>query len=166
MSSSSEPLRIYFCASIRAGRQDADLYRLIIDKLKTYGRVLTEHIADMAPWDAAHLTEFPSGQTSLDKDKAIFATDMNWLESADVVVAECTQPSLGVGFELGVAWKLNKSTLCLYRPINNTGVSGLSAMIRGVDEHTSNDRWKIVDYDSVDQLDEIFAQFIAQHLHS
>jgi hypothetical protein len=56
MSSSSVPLQIYFCASIRAGRQDADLYRIIIDKLRTYGRVLTEHIADTAPWDASHLT--------------------------------------------------------------------------------------------------------------
>lgn len=33
-----------------------------------------------------------------------------------VVVAECTIPSLGVGFELGVAWKLDLPTLALYRP--------------------------------------------------
>ncbi len=37
---------IYFCGSIRGGRDDAALYRRIIDQLKEYGDVLTEHIAD------------------------------------------------------------------------------------------------------------------------
>ena len=37
---------IYFCGSIRAGRDDAALYKRIIDQLKDYGEVLTEHIGD------------------------------------------------------------------------------------------------------------------------
>lgn len=37
---------IYFCGSIRGGREDAALYRRIIAQLKKYGDVLTEHIAD------------------------------------------------------------------------------------------------------------------------
>lgn len=37
---------IYFCGSIRGGREDAALYKRIIDQLKQYGDVLTEHIAD------------------------------------------------------------------------------------------------------------------------
>lgn len=37
---------IYFCGSIRGGREDAALYRRIIAQLKEYGDVLTEHIAD------------------------------------------------------------------------------------------------------------------------
>lgn len=37
---------IYFCGSIRGEREDAALYRRIIDQLKEYGEVLTEHIAD------------------------------------------------------------------------------------------------------------------------
>ena len=37
---------IYFCGSIRAGRDDAALYRRIIDQLKEYGEVLTEHVGD------------------------------------------------------------------------------------------------------------------------
>ena len=39
-------LKIYFCGSIRAGRDDAALYAKIIDNLKTYGTVLTEHVGD------------------------------------------------------------------------------------------------------------------------
>ena len=33
-----------------------------------------------------------------------------------VVVAEVTQPSLGVGYELGRAKAMNKKILCLFRP--------------------------------------------------
>ena len=39
-------LKIYFCGSIRAGRDDAPLYVRIIDHLKTYGTVLTEHVGN------------------------------------------------------------------------------------------------------------------------
>lgn len=38
--------KIYFCGSIRGGRQDADLYARLITMLKGYGTVLTEHIGD------------------------------------------------------------------------------------------------------------------------
>ena len=37
---------IYFCGSIRGGRDDAALYKRIIDRLKQYGEVLTEHVGD------------------------------------------------------------------------------------------------------------------------
>ncbi len=39
-------LKIYFCGSIRAGRQDADLYARLIKQLQSYGKVLTEHVGD------------------------------------------------------------------------------------------------------------------------
>ena len=45
MSSQTKRL-IYFCGSIRGGRDDAPIYKRIIDQLKVYGEVLTEHIAD------------------------------------------------------------------------------------------------------------------------
>ena len=37
---------IYFAGSIRAGRTDAVLYSSIVQKLKKYGTVLTEHVGD------------------------------------------------------------------------------------------------------------------------
>ena len=37
---------IYFAGSIRAGRQDAGLYAKIVQILKKYGLVLTEHVGD------------------------------------------------------------------------------------------------------------------------
>ena len=39
---------IYFCGSIRAGRQDVDLYSRIIDQLEHFGQVLTPFVGDKA----------------------------------------------------------------------------------------------------------------------
>ena len=37
---------IYFAGSIRAGRSDAQLYYKLVEILKKYGTVLTEHVGD------------------------------------------------------------------------------------------------------------------------
>ncbi|CAH1792538.1 unnamed protein product [Owenia fusiformis] len=112
---------IYFCGSIRGGRQDADLYQRIIKKLKKYGKVLTEFVGSdelMGELDA-----------TLDNDEVkIHNNDIGWLSTSSAVVAEVTQPSLGVGYELGRAVAMDKKVLCLYRPQPD---KLLSAMIRG-----------------------------------
>ena len=36
--------KIYFCGSIRGGRDDAEIYARIIKYLQAYGQVLTEHV--------------------------------------------------------------------------------------------------------------------------
>ena len=50
-----------------------------------------------------------------------------WLNEADVLVAEVTSPSLGVGYEIGKAEELGKPILCLYQ----YNEKKLSAMIGG-----------------------------------
>lgn len=40
------PRSVYFCGSIRGGREDQALYALIVSRLRLYGKVLTEHVAD------------------------------------------------------------------------------------------------------------------------
>ncbi len=47
-SAMSSRRQIYFAGSIRGGRQDQALYLEIIERLKKYGEVLTEHIGDAA----------------------------------------------------------------------------------------------------------------------
>ena len=39
-------MKIYFAGSIRGGRNDVDLYLQIIEHLKQYGEVLTEHVGN------------------------------------------------------------------------------------------------------------------------
>ncbi|CAF3266818.1 unnamed protein product [Rotaria socialis] len=110
-------MNIYFCGSIRGGRQDVAIYQQIVACLKSYGPVLTEHVA------------FPELEIQKNlNDAEILERDMQWLAQSQVVVAEVTQPSLGVGFEIARAITLNKPVLCLFRPSSGTR---LSALIRG-----------------------------------
>lgn len=111
-------MKIYFSGSIRGGRQDAALYRELIGELKKYGTVLTEHI----------------GHETIDhglSDPDIYKQDMDWLRESDLIVAEVTTPSLGVGYEIGHAVAMGKRVICLYRTGNG---SRLSAMISGAPE--------------------------------
>ncbi|MCR5176863.1 MAG: nucleoside 2-deoxyribosyltransferase [Anaerovibrio sp.] len=124
-------MKIYFAGSIRGGRQDAELYRKVIAALKEKHQVLTEHVGDLS----ISIVE--------DKgDKAIYEQDTAWLRECDVVVAECTQVSLGVGYELAYAEAHNKEVHIFYRP-NETQ---LSAMLSG------NEYFKIHRYNSEDEL--------------
>jgi len=117
MEGSKQELRIYFCGSIRGGRQDAKLYNDLIGFMKNFGNVLTEHIGRP---DLVDEREIPPSQ--------VHERDLTWLRSADLVIAEVSTPSLGVGYELGRALEIGKPILCLFR--KQEGKS-LSAMISG-----------------------------------
>ena len=112
-------MKIYFAASIRGGRGDADIYRQLIAYLGKFGKVLTEHIGEP---DLAR-----KGEDEL-PDQYIHNRDMKWLLSAQLMVAEVTTPSLGVGYEIGRAIEKGKPALCLFRPRKG---KKLSAMIAG-----------------------------------
>jgi len=112
-------MKIYFAGSIRGGRDDVTLYKQIINHISTYGEVLTEHVGN------ENLTKIGE---NINSDKFIFDRDIKWLSSVNIVIAEVSTPSLGVGYELGIAESLNKPILCLY---NNNNNKRLSAMING-----------------------------------
>ncbi len=112
-------MKIYFAGAIRAGRDDVAIYEAMITDLRFFGEVLTEHVGN-----AALSSQGDDGPT----DRHIHDRDMAWLKSCDLVVAEVTMPSLGVGYELGWATALKKPVLCLQR--KGSGRS-LSAMISG-----------------------------------
>nr|XP_035979934.1 2'-deoxynucleoside 5'-phosphate N-hydrolase 1 [Halichoerus grypus] len=124
---------LYFCGSVRGGREDRALYGRIVSRLRRFGAVLTEHVA------AAELGA--RGEEAAGGDRLIHERDLAWLQEADVVVAEVTQPSLGVGYELGRAVALNKRILCLFRPQSGRV---LSAMIRGA---ADGSRFQVLDYE-------------------
>ena len=111
-------MKIYFAGSIRGGRDDAPLYLKIIENLQSYGTVLTEHVGDAGLTDQGEQKDV----------NYIFTRDVEWIHETDVVVAEVTTPSLGVGYELGIAEMLKKPILALYR---QTEGKSLSAMVSG-----------------------------------
>ncbi|XP_042592301.1 2'-deoxynucleoside 5'-phosphate N-hydrolase 1 isoform X2 [Cyprinus carpio] len=69
-------MNIYFCGSIRGGRQDVNIYQRIVKKLQQYGTVLTEHVS------SGSLSE-KGEDAALDGDKAIHDRDVEWLMMAD-----------------------------------------------------------------------------------
>ena len=136
-------MKIYFAASIRGGRKDQNKYSELIGFLSSKVEVLTEHVGDLS-----------LGQTGEQDftDKEIYQRDLEWLESADAVIAEVTNPSLGVGYELGVAEKLGKPVLCLFDDSDHN--RNLSAMISG------NHKITTFHYTSLDQAKEEIVSFI------
>ena len=62
-----------------------------------------------------------------DRDAWIYDRDMTWLRQSDLVVAECTCPSLGVGYELASAEHLGIPVHIFY----NRTKTQLSAMLTG-----------------------------------
>eukprot|EP01089_Gocevia_fonbrunei_P001680 TRINITY_DN11569_c0_g1_i1.p1 TRINITY_DN11569_c0_g1~~TRINITY_DN11569_c0_g1_i1.p1 ORF type:complete len:146 (-),score=21.37 TRINITY_DN11569_c0_g1_i1:34-471(-) len=129
-------LNIYFCGSIRGGRHDAALYREIINELKQYGTVLTEHVGN----------EVMLGEEISMDDKEIHDRDVEWLQKADFLVCEVTTPSLGVGYEIGRAIGFKKPILCLYREIEGKRPS---AMISGCSDVTFSTYTNFIDTKSI-----------------
>ncbi|XP_005747467.1 5-hydroxymethyl-dUMP N-hydrolase isoform X3 [Pundamilia nyererei] len=138
-------MKVYFCGSIRGGRDDVHVYRRIVHALQSYGTVLTEHVS------SAELSDRGENNAA-SGDQAIHNRDLDWLRQSDVVVAEVTQPSLGVGYELGRAVDMKKKIFCLFRPSSGRI---LSAMIRGA---TDVKNFVVRDY-SEDEVEKVLEQF-------
>ena len=134
-------MKIYFAGSIRGGRGDKVFYDKIISLLKAYGTVLTEHVGD---------SNLASTGEKL-SDVEIHDRDMNWITQSDIFVAEVSNPSLGVGYEISAAISLNKKIYCLYR----VGAKNkLSAMISG------SKSIKLIKYNDIDILSKKFNNFL------
>ncbi len=133
-------MKIYFAGSIRGGRDDAELYNSIINELQKYGEVLTEHVGSK--------TLSPQGESEK-KEDFIYRRDIEWLEQSDVVLAEVTQPSLGVGYELAYAENKKIKVICLFRK-NNERL--LSAMIKG------NKYFDIYEYENLKDVKSILSK--------
>lgn len=115
-------MKIYFCGSIRGGRDLAHTYEQIIGMLQAKGTVLTEHIGS---------DEVIQENDRVLSDKEIHDRDLSWIVESDLLVAEVTVPSLGVGYEIGRAIEMGKPVLCLYDAGSG---KALSAMIAGSDK--------------------------------
>lgn len=111
--------KIYFAGSIRGGRDDKDSYYEIIQYLQTYATVLTEHIGDNKLTTVGEIDK---------SEEHIYNRDVSWIKESDLVIAEVSNPSLGVGYEIAYAESLNRPILCLYKAKENRK---LSAMLRG-----------------------------------
>ncbi len=140
-------MKIYFAGAIRGGRDDVHLYGEIISILKKYGVVLTEHLGDTSITGSGQM-----GQGKKAED--IFSDDVAWLDECDIVIAEVTTPSLGVGYELGRAEAKGKRIVCLFR--TNAG-RNLSGMVLG------NPVNEVFEYETVEELKMVFEKIFKKN---
>lgn len=135
--------KVYFACSIRGGG-DTSHYLAILEAIKSAG---AEALSEVFVHDAINYggSPLPSQQ--------IYARDITMIQECDIVIAEVTNPSLGVGYELGYAEALGKPILCLFDEIS---VKKLSAMIEG------NDFNRAAQYSDT-SIDTIVNDFIANN---
>ena len=138
-------VNIYFCGSIRGGRQLASTYEKLIIMLQVHGIVLTEHLGD---------DEEIQTKDRILPDREIHDRDMQWIAESDLLVADVTITSLGVGYEIGRAIEMGKPVLCLF---NTESEYTLSAMIAG------SERIEMIYYTDPQDLKDSLDQFISKH---
>lgn len=138
-------MKIYYAAAIRGAHliDNSFLHKQIIQHLLQHYVVLTGHLANGSLKDV--------GETNL-SDYEIHERDLKLVKEADVIIAEVSNPSLGVGYELGRAVELHKKILCLYRD----GDKRISAMIKGSEGITARE------YETVEEAIEIIDEFIGK----
>ena len=133
-------MEIYFAGSIRGGRDGVDIYNQFINFLKGYEKVLTEHIGDKTLTNTGELIT----------DKEIYDRDVDWITKADVFIAECSNPSLGVGYEICKAEHENIMIIVLYKQSDKK----LSTMING------NERVNVIQYSSIEEAFKVLGEIL------
>lgn len=98
-------MNIYFSCSITGGRQDQKIYKKIVDFLINEGHeVPTAHLA------SSDLTQGESEMNAVD----VFRRDLDWVSKCDVLIAEVSTPSHGVGYEIAAAIFQGKKVMCCH----------------------------------------------------
>ena len=99
-------MNIYFACSITGGREFEPIYQAIVAALEAQGHVIpTSHLAS-------------SEVTGLEKvisPQDIYQRDVKWIDESDMVIAEVSTPSHGVGYEVAYALSIGKPVACLFQ---------------------------------------------------
>lgn len=124
-------MKIYFSGSIAGGREKVNDYARISNELEKYGMILDKHVVNPS---------FSIDNETLSPEQ-IYKRDVSWIDECDVVFAEVTLPSLGVGYELAYAESKHKKVICMYEKRKN-----ISKMITG------NINFIQIPYTNIDEL--------------
>jgi len=99
-------MNIYFACSITGGREFEPIYQAIVAALEAEGHVIpTSHLAGS---EVIGLEKVVSPQD-------VYLRDIRWIEQADMVIADVSTPSHGVGYEIAYALSIGKPVLCCYQ---------------------------------------------------
>lgn len=99
-------MKIYFVGSISGRKKYLGHYRKIIECLRNNSHIVYE--------DTLRPTENEVFSLSDDKKVEYYKQVLSWITQADVVVAEATYSSMGVGQEITTALQKGKSVVVMY----------------------------------------------------
>lgn len=99
-------MNIYFACSITGGREFESVYQKIVAALMEDGHEIpTSHLAQ------SEVMENERVLAPCD----VYERDVNWIKNCDVLIAEVSVPSHGVGYEIAFALGIGKRVLCLHQ---------------------------------------------------
>ncbi len=130
-------MQIYFAGSIAGGRNYLDTYIKIVKYLQNKGHTIpTEHIIypDVLTFEK---------QTTAEE---IYSRDVEWLKESRALIAEISNPSLGVGYEIGFALNEKIPVLALYHKdiFISRMISGNKDPLLNVKTYDTDEEWESI----------------------
>ena len=100
-------MKMYFGFTVAGDRSSLDAARRIVELLEDMGHeVLTRHLVREDAWEADRRIV----------PQEVYLRDMNWLEQCDLLMAEVSGSSFGLGFEIGyLLGATEKKVVLFYR---------------------------------------------------
>lgn len=99
-------MKIYFACSITGGREFESVYQELVAAMVQDGHQIP----------TAHLVESGVGAVEAGIDpQEVYTRDVDWIRTSDVLIAEVSVPSHGVGYEIGYALGIGKPVLAVYQ---------------------------------------------------
>lgn len=137
-------MKLFFAGSIRGGVGYVKVYRRIIALLTSHGEVISEHLNDNGSPEKDEKTG----------DPMIYARATESIRHSDLLIAEVSQPSLGVGYEIGLAEAIGIPVIALF---HRGSEHHISAMIAG------NEKIITLPYDTFEELGALLEKQLARY---
>jgi nucleoside 2-deoxyribosyltransferase len=135
-------MKIYFACSIVGGRQDEAAYQKIVDALLSDGHEVPTAMNAGSGWRTMEGSPDPN---------EVYRRDTAWIDESQIVVAEVSTPSHGVGYEVSYALDRGKPVLCIYRRGVNVSKMLTGNTMAGI---------QVAEYRDLDEAHQIVRDFI------
>ncbi len=135
-------MQVYFSCSITGGRAEQCIYKQIVDHLQKQGWVVpTAHLAETGVLDEEGVID----------PRVVYQRDERWVLESDILIAEVSTPSHGVGYEIALAENHKKKIFCCYQQSKK-----VSKMILG----NENPNIQIYAYEEIEDLLPVMDEFL------
>lgn len=135
-------MQAYFSCSITGGRNEQQIYQQIVQHLLAHGLIVpTAHLAEAGVMDEEGMID----------PRVVYQRDTLWVTESDLLIAEVSTPSHGVGYEIALAEINKKPILCCYQYGKK-----ISKMLLG----NENPAFQVYAYQGIDDLLPVIDQFL------